>query len=207
MADDLRRVLIDPLVEINPITVQVLGVCSALAVTTQLRPALVMCAALTAVTAGSNLAVSLIRRLISAEIRIIVELTIIASLVIVADQVLKAFSYELSRQLSVFVGLIITNCIVMGRTEGYALRHGPVASFVDGLANGLGYSLVLIAVATCRELLGTGRLLGRPVLPLVGEGGWYQPNGMCAIAAGALLILGLLVWAVRTWRPAQREDA
>ena len=206
MPSELRTALTDPLVDDNPITVQVLGICSALAVTTQLEAALVMCVALTAVTAFSNLAVSVIRKGIPAQIRIIVQLTIIASLVIVTDQVLKAFSYELSRQLSVFVGLIITNCIVMGRAEGYAMQNGPMKSLADGIGNGLGYSLILIFVAFWREFLGAGKLFGVTVLKAVNDGGWYEPNGLLVLAPGAFFIIGLAIWALRAWKPEQQEE-
>ena len=205
MSSSLRRTLVDPLVDNNPIAVQVLGICSALAVTTSLEPALVMALALTAVTGLSGFAVSLIRKLIPRSIRIIVQLTIIASLVIITDQILKAFVYDVSKQLSVFVGLIITNCIVMGRAEAFAMQNRPFAALADGLGNGLGYSSVLVIVAFVRELLGSGRVLGHQVLPLTQEGGWYEPNGLMVLAPGAFFVLGLLVWALRTWKPEQVE--
>ena len=201
-----REVLLDPLVNNNPIALQVLGICSALAVTTQLSTAIVMSVAVTAVTALSNVAVSLIRNYIPSSIRIIVQLTIIASLVIITDQVLKAFLYETSKQLSVFVGLIITNCIVMGRAEGFAMQNGPVASFLDGIGNGLGYSLVLMVVAFFRELLGAGKLFGLSVLPLISEGGWYQPNGLMVLAPSAFILIGVFIWIVRLIRPNQVEE-
>jgi len=205
MSSSLRRTLVDPLVDNNPIAVQVLGICSALAVTTSLEPALVMALALTAVTGLSGFAVSLIRKLIPRSIRIIVQLTIIASLVIITDQILKAFVYDVSKQLSVFVGLIITNCIVMGRAEAFAMQNRPFAALADGLGNGLGYSSVLVIVAFVRELLGSGRVLGHQLLPLTQEGGWYEPNGLMVLAPGAFFVLGLLVWALRTWKPEQVE--
>jgi Na+-transporting NADH:ubiquinone oxidoreductase subunit D len=203
---EMRRTLLDPLVENNPIALQVLGICSALAVTTQLSTALVMAVALTLVTGFSSLAVSALRNHIPQSIRIIVQLTIIASLVIVTDQVLKAFAFGISKQLSVFVGLIITNCIVMGRAEGYAMQNPPLKSFVDGLGNGLGYSLILIVVGFLRELLGSGRVLGYQVFELAADGGWYVPNGLMVLAPGAFFVIGLLIWALRTWKPSQVED-
>jgi Na+-transporting NADH:ubiquinone oxidoreductase subunit D len=206
MSGTLRRTLIDPLVDNNPVAVQVLGICSALAVTTGLQPALVMAAALTAVTGLSGFAVSLIRNYIPRSIRIIVQLTIIASLVIITDQILKAFVFDVSKQLSVFVGLIITNCIVMGRAEAFAMQNRPFAALADGIGNGLGYSSVLVIVAFVRELLGAGRVLGHQVLPLAREGGWYEPNGLMVLAPGAFFVLGLLVWALRTWKPEQIDQ-
>jgi Na+-transporting NADH:ubiquinone oxidoreductase subunit D len=206
MASSPRQVLFDPLFEQNPIALQVLGICSALAVTTKMDTALVMCAAVTAVTGMSNLSVSVLRNHIPTSIRIIVQLTIIASLVIVADQILKAYLYDISKQLSVFVGLIITNCIVMGRAEGFAMQHGPWISFLDGIGNGLGYSLILIMTAFLRELFGSGRLLGVTVLPSVNEGGWYFPNGIMVTSAGAFFIIGAFIWVLRTFKPEQREE-
>lgn len=201
-----REVLLDPLINNNPIALQVLGICSALAVTTQMSTALVMSIAVTAVVVLSNVAVSLIRNFIPSSIRIIVQLTIIASLVIITDQVLKAFLFEISKQLSVFVGLIITNCIVMGRAEGFAMQNGPVASALDGVGNGLGYSLVLMLVAFFRELLGAGKIFGVSVLPLVSEGGWYQPNGLMVLAPSAFILIGVFIWIVRMMRPNQIEE-
>jgi len=202
---EARKVLIEPVVDNNPVTLQVLGICSALAVTTSLLPALLMCVALTSVTALSSAAISAIRHRIPNNIRIIVHMTIIASLVILTDQILQAYAYETSKQLSVFVGLIITNCIVLGRAEAFAMKNGVVMSFIDGLGNGLGYSAVLIVVATTRELLGAGTLLGYPVLELVSNGGWYPANGMMLLPPSAFFIIGLLIWAVRTWRKQQVE--
>ncbi len=205
MRNEMKRALLNPLVDNNPITLQVLGVCSALAVTTSLLPSLYMCLALTTVAALSSAAVSAIRRYLPSSIRIIVQMTIIASLVIVVDETLKAFAFETSRELSVFVGLIITNCIVLGRTEGFAM-HNPVGlSFIDGIGNGLGYSLILILVASTRELLGAGTLLGITVLPTTADGGWYNPNGMMMLPPSAFFIIGLLIWAVRSWRVEQVE--
>jgi Na+-transporting NADH:ubiquinone oxidoreductase subunit D len=200
-----KTALVDPLFNNNPITLQVLGICSALAVTTKLDTAIVMSLALTFVLVLSNLAVSLIRNKIPANIRIIVQLTIIASLVIVTDQILKAFVFDIAKQLSVFVGLIITNCIVMGRAEAYAMANPPVASMLDGLGNAAGYSLVLLLVGGIRELFGAGKLLGFQVLPLASEGGWYQPNGLMVLAPAAFFIIGLAIWALRTWKPEQVE--
>lgn len=207
MADTTtREALIDPLFNNNPIALQVLGICSALAVTTKMQTALVMCAAVVGVTAFSNLSVSLIRKQIPSSIRIIVQLTIIASLVIITDQVLKAFVYDISKQLSVFVGLIITNCIVMGRAEAFAMQNPPLVSFVDGVGNGLGYSVVLMAVAFFRELLGSGSLFGYTILETVNNGGWYIPNGLMLLAPAAFFLIGCFIWAVRSWKPEQIEE-
>ncbi len=203
MTKEERTVLLDPLFNNNPIALQVLGICSALAVTTQMAPSLIMCIALIAVTAGSSLAVSLIRDYIPSSIRIIVQMCIIASLVIVVDQVLQAYAFETSKNLSVFVGLIITNCIVMGRAEGYAMQNGPWSSFLDGIGNGLGYSLILMGTALCRELIGSGKIFGKVVMQSVHDGGWYYPNGMMVIAPGAFFIIGFFIWAIRTWKPEQ----
>ena len=201
-----REALIDPLFDNNPIGLQVLGVCSALAVTTKLDTAFVMTCAVIAVLACSNSAVSLIRNYVPPSIRIITQLTIIASLVIIADQVLKAFVYDISLQLSVFVGLIITNCIVMGRAEAFAMQNPPKLSFIDGIGNGLGYGIVLLAVAFVRELFGTGRVAGITILPTVSEGGWYVPNGLMVLSPAAFLLIGCFIWAVRAWKPEQVEE-
>jgi Na+-transporting NADH:ubiquinone oxidoreductase subunit D len=200
-----REALIDPLFNNNPIALQILGVCSALAVTTKLETAVVMSLGLTTVTAFSNLAISLLRNYIPSSIRIVVQLTVIASLVIVTDQILKAFVFDVSKQLSVFVGLIITNCIVMGRAEAYAMANKPFESFLDGIGNGLGYSLVLVSVAFVRELFGSGKFFGMSVLPLVTEGGWYTPNGLMVLAPGAFFLIGAFIWALRSWKPEQIE--
>jgi Na+-transporting NADH:ubiquinone oxidoreductase subunit D len=200
-----RSVLLDPIILNNPIGVQVLGICSALAVTTRLDKALVMGIGVTLVTALANFAVSLVRNYTPGSIRIIVQLSIIASLVIVFDQILKATLYELSLELSVFVGLIITNCIVMGRAEGFAMQNPPMRSLLDGIGNGLGYSLVLLLVALSRELLGAGKIFGFVVLPLTKDGGWYVPNGLMLLAPSALFIIGLLIWALRAWKPQLQE--
>lgn len=205
MAQSGKKVLLDPLFDNNPIALQVLGICSALAVTTKMETAVVMSLALTAVTAFSNVSVSLIRNQIPPSIRIIVQLTIIASLVIVTDQVLKAFLFDISKQLSVFVGLIITNCIVMGRAEGFAMQNPPGASLLDGIGNGAGYSLVLLGVAALRELFGSGSLFGVVLLTPTTMGGWYTPNGLMVLAPGAFFIIGLGIWALRTWKPDQIE--
>jgi Na+-transporting NADH:ubiquinone oxidoreductase subunit D len=207
MKQEDRQILFEPIIDNNPITLQVLGVCSALAVTVKLAPSLIMCIALTFVITCASAAVSLIRHHIPTNIRIIVQITIIASLVIVVDQALKAFAWEISKQLSVFVGLIITNCIVLGRAEAFAL-HNPVReSVLDALGHAMGYSLILILVATLRELFGSGTLLGFQVLPLVRDGGWYEPNGLMLLAPSAFFIIGLLIWAFRSWKPAQVEEA
>jgi Na+-transporting NADH:ubiquinone oxidoreductase subunit D len=192
-----KTILIKPIFADNPIALQILGVCSALAVTTSLSVTLVMCVALTLVVAFSNLFISMIRNHMPSSIRIIVQMTIIASLVIMVDQFLKAFAYDISRQLSVFVGLIITNCIVMGRAEAFAMKNPPIPSFIDGIGNGLGYSVVLIVVGTLRELFGSGTLLGYTILPTVANGGWYQPNGLMLLAPSAFFIIGFFIWILR----------
>lgn len=205
MATQSARLLLEPIVDNNPITLQILGICSALAVTTKLAPAITMSIALTAVIVGASVIISLIRRHMPSSIRIIIQMTIIASLVILVDQVLQAFAYELSKQLSVFVGLIITNCIVLGRAEAFASKNPPWPSFLDALGHGLGYSVILISVAAIRELLGSGSLLDVQILPLLKEGGWYEPNGLMLLAPGAFFIIGLMIWAIRSWKPAQLE--
>jgi Na+-transporting NADH:ubiquinone oxidoreductase subunit D len=206
MATPAKKVLLDPLFENNPIALQVLGICSALAVTTKMDTAVVMCGAVIFVLTLSNFSISLLRNQIPTSIRIIVQLTIIASLVIVADQLLKAYLFEISKQLSVFVGLIITNCIIMGRAEAYAMQNGPSSSLIDGIGNGLGYSLILIATALLRELFGAGKIFGYVVLPSVNEGGWYYPNGIMVSSAGAFFIIGLFIWALRVWKQDQVEE-
>ncbi len=200
-----KEVLLNPLFNNNPIALQMLGICSALAVTTNLNTALVMSIALTLVCGFSSLFVSLIRSQIPSSIRMIVQVVIIASLVIVVDQTLKAFAYSLSKQLSVFVGLIITNCIVMGRAEGFAMQNPPVLSFLDGIGTGLGYSAVLISVGVVRELFGAGKLFGVSILPLVTEGGWYQPNGLLLLPPSAFFLIGFLIWGLREWKRGQVE--
>ena len=201
-----RKLIVDPVFNNNPITLQILGICSALAVTTKLETSIVMSLAVIFVIAFSNLAVSIIRNHIPSSVRILVEMTIIASLVIIVDQIIKAFAYEISKQLSIFVGLIITNCIVLGRTEAFGLKNPPLPSFLDGLGNGLGYSVILIAVGFFRELLGSGKLLGYTILPLNTEGGWYVPNGLFLLAPSAFILIGLFIWAIRTWKPEQVEE-
>ena len=202
---NVKEILFGPIFNDNPIGLQILGICSALAVTTKMEVAIVMCIALTLVTAFSNLFISMIRNRIPSSIRIIVQMTIIASLVIVVDQVLGAVAYDISKQLTVFVGLIITNCIVMGRAEAFAMKNPPGLSFLDGIGNGLGYSVVLMLVAAIRELFGSGSLFGLEVLPLVTQGGWYTPMGMMLLTPSAFFIIGLLIWELRVWRKEQVE--
>ncbi|EAQ45346.1 MAG: NADH:ubiquinone reductase (Na(+)-transporting) subunit D [Roseobacter sp. MedPE-SWde] len=206
MSQTRREMLLDPLVDNNPITLQVLGICSALAVTSSLKVALVMTIAVTLVTAFSSMFISVLRNQIPSSIRIIVQMVIIASLVILVDQVLKAYAFEISKTLSVFVGLIITNCIVMGRAEAFAMKNPPVASFIDGIGNGLGYGLILMLVGFVRELFGSGSLFGVTILETVNNGGWYVPNGMLLLPPSAFFIIGLLIWAFRTWKPDQVEE-
>jgi len=201
-----KDVLLDPLFNKNPIGLQILGICSALAVTSKLETVLVMSLAVTFVIAGSNFSVSLIRRQIPDSIRIIVQITIIATLVIIVDQFLKAYAFSVSKQLSVFVGLIITNCIVLGRAEGFAMKNPPGLSVLDGIGNGLGYSIVLVLVGFCRELFGAGKLLGFTVLPSTNEGGWYLPNGLMLLPPSAFFIIGLLIWVLRSWKTDQIEE-
>jgi len=205
MSPEAKNVLIKPIISENPIGLQILGICSALAVTTSLRVAFVMCVALTLVTAFSNLFISMVRNYMPSSIRIIIQMTIISSLVILVDQTLQAFAFEISKQLSVFVGLIITNCIVMGRAEAFAMKNPPGISFLDGIGNGLGYSVVLLIVGTLRELFGSGSLLGITILPTVANGGWYQPNGLMLLAPSAFFIIGFLIWILRTQRTEQVE--
>nr|WP_298059489.1 NADH:ubiquinone reductase (Na(+)-transporting) subunit D [uncultured Halomonas sp.] len=207
MADvNAKSVLTAPIFKNNPIALQILGICSALAVTTSMSVSLVMTLAVIFVTAFSNLFVSLIRNHIPSSIRIIVQMTIIASLVIVVDQILKAYAYEMSKQLSVFVGLIITNCIVMGRAEGFAMTNTPGMSFLDGIGNGIGYGFVLMVVGFFRELLGAGSVFGFTILPTVQNGGWYVPNGLLLLPPSAFFIIGLLIWVIRSFNPEQVED-
>ncbi|MEC8470612.1 MAG: NADH:ubiquinone reductase (Na(+)-transporting) subunit D [Pseudomonadota bacterium] len=202
-----KDTLLDPLFNNNPIALQILGICSALAVTSSMKVSFVMCIALTTVAAFSNLFVSLIRNQIPSSIRIIVQMTIIASLVIVVDQILKAIAYDISKQLSVFVGLIITNCIVMGRAEAFAMKNPPLPSLLDGLGNGLGYSLILMVVAFFRELFGSGTIWGVVILPSTTNGGWYVANGMMLMPPSAFFIIGLLIWGLRSWKRSQIEKA
>ncbi len=200
-----RAALVKPIIDNNPIAVQVLGICSALAVTTRMDKALVMGIGVILVTALANFAVSLVRNHTPGSIRIIVQLSIIASLVIVVDQILRATLYELSLELSVYVGLIITNCIVMGRAEGFAMNNPPWPSLLDGVGNGLGYALLLLIVAFARELLGSGKVFGITVLPLTTDGGWYEANGLMLLAPSALFIVALLIWLLRTLKPELQE--
>lgn len=206
-AKEMKSLVLGPVISNNPITLQALGICSALAVTTKMDKALVMGIGLTLTVAFSSFFISLIRNHIPASIRMIVQMVIIASLVIVVDQVLKAYAYGLSKELSVFVGLIMTNCIVMGRAKAYAMKSPPVMSFLDGIGNGLGYSLLLMAVATIRELFGSGTIFGAEILPLISNGGWYQPVGILLMPPSAFFIIGLLIWGVRTWRPEQVDKS
>lgn len=207
MAGGNLRHLTAPIIDNNPITLQILGICSALAVTTSVATSLTMSAALTAVLAISSVVISTIRRHLPSSIRLVVQITIIASLVIVADQILRAYAFEMSQRLSIFVGLIVTNCLVLGRAEGFAMHNPPWPSFLDGLGNGLGYSLILLLVGTIRELFGTGNLLGYSVLPTIESGGWFQPLGLMLLAPSAFFIIGLLIWAIRSVRPSQVESA
>ncbi|MFT5162329.1 MAG: Na+-transporting NADH:ubiquinone oxidoreductase subunit D [Alteromonadaceae bacterium] len=202
---EMKAVLLGPIFNNNPIALQILGVCSALAVTTKLEKALVMALALTVVTAFSNLLISMIRNFIPSSVRIIVQMTIIASLVIVVDQVLQAFAYSIAKELSVFIGLIITNCIVMGRAEAFAMKSPPLISFVDGIGNGLGYGVILVVVGVIKELLGFGTLLGYEILPLVQNGGWYQANGLLILPFSSFFVIGGFIWVLRTFKTDQVE--
>jgi Na+-transporting NADH:ubiquinone oxidoreductase subunit D len=204
-AKEMKSLVFGPVFANNPIALQVLGICSALAVTTKLEKALVLGVALTLVTAFSSMFISMIRNHIPSSVRIIVQMTIIASLVIVVDQILKAYAYSVAKELSVFVGLIITNCIVMGRAEAYAMKSPPLMSFLDGIGNGLGYTVLLVIVAVIRELFGSGTLMGVEILPLVSAGGWYQPMGLLLMPPSAFFIIGLFIWVLRTFRPEQQE--
>lgn len=201
----IKELLLVPIFKNNPIALQILGICSALAVTSNLKITLFMCISLTLVTAFSNFFVSCVRNIMPGSIRMIGQLAIIASLVIVVDQILKAYAYDVSKQLSVFVGLIITNCIVMGRAEAFAMSNPPIPSFFDGLGNGIGYSVMLIALAVVRELLGSGSLMGVEILSLVKNGGWYVPNGLLLLPPSAFFLIGLFIWALRTWKRDQIE--
>lgn len=206
MSQTRKQLLVDPVGDNNPITLQVLGICSALAVTSSLKVAFVMTLAVIAVTGFSSFFISLLRNYIPNSIRIIVQMTIIASLVIVVDQILKAYAYEISKTLSVFVGLIITNCIVMGRAEAFAMNNTPVDSFVDGIGNGLGYGLLLMCVGFFRELFGSGTLFGIVILESVNDGGWYVPNGLLLLPPSAFFIIGFLIWGLRAWKKSQVES-
>ncbi len=200
-----KSILLGPIFDNNPIALQILGICSALAVTSNLDTTVTMCIALTLVTAFSNFFISTIRNHIPGNIRIIVQMTIIASLVIVVDQFLKAYAYSISKDLSVFVGLIITNCIVMGRAEAFAMKNPPGISFLDGIGNGLGYSALLLALGVTRELFGAGKLFGNEILPLATDGGWYVPNGLLLLPPSAFFLIGLFIWALRSWKTEQNE--
>ncbi|MCG4455614.1 NADH:ubiquinone reductase (Na(+)-transporting) subunit D [Pseudomonas sp. MMS21-TM103] len=202
----IKEVLLNPIFNNNPIGLQILGICSALAVTSNLKTALVMSIALTLVTGFSNLFISMIRSQIPSSIRMIVQMVIIASLVIVVDQVLKAYAFSLSKQLSVFVGLIITNCIVMGRAEAFAMQNPPVLSFFDGIGNGLGYSAMLVMLGIVRELFGSGKLMGFEIIPVINDGGWYQPNGLLLLPPSAFFLIGLFIWGLRSWKKDQLEQ-
>lgn len=207
MADEKAKdVLFNPVFNDNPIALQILGICSALAVTSKLETAVTMCLAVVFVISLSNTAVSLIRNYIPSSIRIIVQMTIIASLVIVVDQFLRAYAFDISKQLSVFVGLIITNCIVMGRAEAFAMKNGPGLSFLDGLGNALGYSVILLVVAVFRELFGSGKLFGAEIFALASEGGWYAPNGLMLLPPSAFFLIGFFIWALRSWKTEQVEE-
>ena len=207
MADEKSKdILFNPVFNDNPIALQILGICSALAVTSKLETAVTMCLAVLFVISLSNTAVSLIRNYIPSSIRIIVEMTIIASLVIVVDQFLRAYAFDISKQLSVFVGLIITNCIVMGRAEAFAMKNGPGASFFDGVGNALGYSVILLFVGVFRELFGSGKLYGAEIFSLAAEGGWYAPNGLMLLPPSAFFLIGFFIWALRSWKTEQVEE-
>ena len=205
MSVKAKDLLIKPILENNPVILQILGICSALAVTSSVKVSLVMAIGLTLVSAFANLFVSMVRNYLPSSVRIIAQMIIISALVIVVDQVLKAVAYDISKQLSVFVGLIITNCIVMGRTEAFALKNPPVPSFFDGIGHGLGYSALLIVIATFRELLGAGKWFGIQILPTISEGGWYVPNGLLLLPPSAFFIIGIIIWAMRTWKKNQVE--
>ena len=201
----LRKTLLEPIFDNNPIALAVLGICSALAVTSKLETSVVMALSVIFVVAFANLAISIIRNHIAASTRILVEMTIIASLVIIADQFIRAFAFDVSKQLSVYVGLIITNCIVMGRAEAYALKNPPLQSFVDGIGNGLGYTFILLVLGVIRELFGSGKLFGHSILPLDTEGGWYVSNGLLLVPASAFFLIGGIIWVIRTLKPGQME--
>ena len=203
----IKKTILDPIFNNNPIALQILGICSALAVTSNLQTSLVMGLAVIWVTAMSSLFISMIRNWIPTSIRIIVQMVIIASLVIVVDQFIKAYAYEVSKQLSVFVGLIITNCIVMGRAEGFAMQNPPLISFMDGIGNGLGYTVLLLTLGFIRELLGSGSLFGIQILTTVNNGGWYLPNGLMLLPPSAFFLIGLFIWVLRSWKTEQKEKA
>lgn len=206
MSAKLKKALFNPIFNNNPIALQILGICSALAVTTQMEAVLVMCAAVIFVMVVSSTTISLLRHHMPSSIRIIIQMTVIASMVVVTDQLLQAFVYDIAKDMRVYIGLIITNCIIMGRTEGFALKNGPLESAVDGLGNAFGYSIVLIFVGVFRELFGSGSILGYTILPLARDGGWYQANGLALLAPSAFVLIGLFIWMIRTWKPEQVEE-
>jgi Na+-transporting NADH:ubiquinone oxidoreductase subunit D len=206
MAESKIELFVWPIFKRNPIALLVLGICSALAVTGQMSTAFVMSICVTLVVAFSNMIISIVRHQIPSSVRIGIQITVIATLVIMVDQILKAYSYELSKQLSIYVGLIITNCIVLGRAEGYAMNNPPMASFLDGLGNGIGYGFILMSVAFVRELLGSGTLFGFEILPLTTNGGWYVRNGLLVLPASAFFLIALLIWILRTLDPGQQEN-
>lgn len=203
---NMKQLVLNPIFDNNPIALQILGICSALAVTTGLETSIIMALGLTFTIAFSNFFISIIRNHTPSSIRMIVQVVIIASLVIVVDQVLKAYAFEASKKLSVFVGLIITNCIVMGRAEAFAMQNPPIPSFFDGIGHGLGYGLLLVMLGVVRELFGSGTLLGYTILPVVNDGGWYLPNGLLLLPPSAFFLIGLFIWALRTWKPEQNEE-
>jgi Na+-transporting NADH:ubiquinone oxidoreductase subunit D len=201
-----REALFQPILDNNPIALQILGICSALAVTIKLSTTLTIIGAVIFVLTSSNFLISTIRNQVPSSIRMIVQITIIASLVIVVDQVLQAYTYEISRDLSIFVGLIITNCIIMGRAEAYAMHNPPLLSSLDGLGNALGYGVVLLFVGVFRELFGAGTLLGVSILPTTSEGGWYPVNGMMMLPPSAFFLIGGFIWLLRAWKTEQVEE-
>ncbi len=205
MSASTKELLTKPILENNPVILQILGICSALAVTSSVKFSLVMAIGLTLVTAFSSFFVSMVRNYLPGSVRIIAQMIIISALVIVVDQILKAVAYDISKQLSVFVGLIITNCIVMGRTEAFALKNPPVPSFLDGFGHGLGYSALLIVIATFREIFGAGKWFGMQVLPVATDGGWYVPNGLLLLPPSAFFVIGMIIWAMRSWKKNQVE--
>jgi Na+-transporting NADH:ubiquinone oxidoreductase subunit D len=200
-----RDTFIKPLLDENPITLRILGICSALAITNSLTSSLIMSVSLTAVLVMTNVAISLVRKHLPSSVRLIVQITIIASAVAVIDQALTAYLPDAAKTLSVYVALIVTNCIVLGRAEACAMKQGVGISILDALGNGLGYSIILIVVAVIRELLGNGSLMGQRILQVVHEGGWYQPNAMMLLPPSAFFIIGFLIWGIRTWKPVQQE--
>lgn len=205
MSNKTRDLLTKPILDNNPVILQILGICSALAVTSSVKVAMVMAIGLTLVTAFSSFFVSMVRNYLPNSVRIIAQMVIISALVIMVDQILKAVAYDLSKQLSVFVGLIITNCIVMGRTEAFALKNPPIPSFIDGIGHGLGYSLLLLVLSTIREIFGAGKWFGIQVIPTVTDGGWYVPNGLLLLPPSAFFLIGMIIWVLRTYKKEQVE--